>query len=413
MDSLDIQKVLLLKRVIYIVENNIGNFEERSHWIQKIVKETSELIILLPSLKEKVERFCENYNISTNTLNEQCSINNQYKKIKIDKLIVEHILQNDYSNIIPKYIIIPIEKANHRHQPHYFYHWLENVLIITILSHDFRNIPELEYKVESNYEIATHLDSDNENSYDSQPDLFNAVQRMRLYLCCSLFLQEKYLDVIQKIFYFNDKDSGFLHISQWNLQNNFIFEDEFYTIVLISALLTIPINKYKKFIQLANIQLLFHNFPLANMVFDLLVNINFKKFFNVWSQKVYPIVQKHFIIGPKLDEIEQKIRTKVYVFYLSVSDKIKISQLSELLGIKYNIVLNDLTKLFNERQSNFFIKGDIIFYKKRSIINDISSILKANENKILKLVDKKREDNHQLIEFLHNSTSTNSQNCAD
>ena len=145
----------------------------------------------------------------------------------------------------------------------------------------------------------------------------------------------------------NSKDNGFLHISQWNSQNNFIFEDEFYTVILISVLLAIPINRYKNFIKLTDIQLLFSNFPLAKIVFDLLININFKEFFNIWTQTVYPIVEKNFIIGPNLEDIDQKIRIKVYVFYLSVSNKIQISQLSSSLGIEYDIVVNDLTKLFN------------------------------------------------------------------
>ena len=397
MDSLDIQKVLLLKRVIYIVENDIGSLEERSHWVQKIIRDARELIVSLPSFKEKIETFCEAYNISMNALNEQYSINDQNKKVTVDKVILENILHNDYSNILAKYSMIPVEESSYHH-PHYFYHYLENILIITILSRDFKNIPELEYKIESNYEISNHLDSNNENVYNPQLELSNAIRRMRSYLCCSLFLQGRYLDVIEKIIYLNSKDNGFLHISQWNSQNNFIFEDEFYTVILISVLLAIPINRYKNFIKLTDIQLLFSNFPLAKIVFDLLININFKEFFNIWTQTVYPIVEKNFIIGPNLEDIDQKIRIKVYVFYLSVSNKIQISQLSSSLGIEYDIVVNDLTKLFNERRLNFIIEGDIIFYKKRSMVNDISSILKANENKILNRLETKNEDNHQRTE---------------
>ena len=123
MDSLDIQKVLLLKRVIYIVENDIGSLEERSHWVQKIIRDVRELIVSLPSFKEKIERFCEAYNISMNSLNEQYSINDQNKKVTVDKVILENILHNDYSNILAKYSMIPVEESSHHH-PHYFYHYL-------------------------------------------------------------------------------------------------------------------------------------------------------------------------------------------------------------------------------------------------------------------------------------------------
>ena len=88
------------------------------------------------------------------------------------------------------------------------------------------------------------------------------------------------------------------------------------------------------------------------------------------------------------------MRIKVYVFYFSISNRIQVSDLSDSLGIEYNIVVNDLTKLFNERRLNFVMEGDTIFYKKRSILTDISKILKSNEDKISKLLQSQNEDDH-------------------
>lgn len=389
MDSSDIHRILLLKRVIYILENDIGSLEERCSWVQRIIKDIPDLIILLSSFKQKIETFCELYNISTKNLNEQLSFN---KKVKTDKLLIEKILKNYYSGILTKHNIMSDEETHYN--PHYYYSAMENVLIMTVLCHDFKSIPELEYKIESNFDNPDHFYPIDETDYNLRLETLNTVRRIRSYICCPLFLQGQYLDVVQKVFYFNSIDNEFLNISQWNSCNNLFYQDEFYSLVLISALLAIPLNKCKIFTQSTDVQFLFNNFPLAKVMIDLLINTNFKKFFNIWTKKLYPIVQRNFVVGPTLDNIEQKMRIKVYVFYFSISNRIQVSHLSDSLGIEYNIVVNDLTKLFNERKLNFVMEGDTIFYKKRSILTDISKILKSNEDKISKLLQSQNEDDH-------------------
>lgn len=383
----DIQNIVYLKKVSYLLENEIGTHEERTNWLQNIVKDIPVSILTSASVKEKINGFCLQYSISTNFMNTELP-DKQNKKAKSNRSTVERLLQNESASLLSELGSKLLDKEK-------YYQTLEAMCVVIILGKDFKKIPEIEYKLQTNLDDLTISKTKHCHSTFSTKEL-QSLRRTKALICFSLFLQGYYLTCSQKVFQFIEKDSKILDKALWNDTYDFIKAEDVYSMILISTLLTIPLNTVRHFTKLPDVIFYFEVFPSAKDLFYLLKNTKFKSFFAYWTKLLKPICRRNQFVGPKLEEIDRALRTKIYIFYLSMSTRIQVSYLSNTLGIEYDIVLNDLKELFNKRKANFVLEGDIIFYKKRSTLNNIASILQSNEHEISKLLELQNRKNTEL-----------------
>lgn len=383
----DMQNIVYLKKVSYLLENEIGTHEERTNWLQNIVKDIPVSILTSASVKEKINGFCLQYSISTNFMNTELP-DKQNKKAKSNRSTVERLLQNESASLLSELGSKLLDKEK-------YYQTLEAMCVVIILGKDFKKIPEIEYKLQTNLDDLTISKTKHCHSTFSTKEL-QSLRRTKALICFSLFLQGYYLTCSQKVFQFIEKDSKILDKALWNDTYDFIKAEDVYSMILISTLLTIPLNTVRHFTKLPDVIFYFEVFPSAKDLFYLLKNTKFKSFFAYWTKLLKPICRRNQFVGPKLEEIDRALRTKIYIFYLSMSTRIQVSYLSNTLGIEYDIVLNDLKELFNKRKANFVLEGDIIFYKKRSTLNNIASILQSNEHEISKLLELQNRKNTEL-----------------
>lgn len=383
----DIQNIVYLKKVSYLLENEIGTHEERTNWLQNIVKDIPVSILTSASVKEKINGFCLQYSISTNFMNTELP-DKQNKKAKSNRSTVERLLQNESASLLSELGSKLLDKEK-------YYQTLEAMCVVIILGKDFKKIPEIEYKLQTNLDDLNISKTKHCHSTFSTKEL-QSLRRTKALICFSLFLQGYYLTCSQKVFQFIEKDSKILDKALWNDTYDFIKAEDVYSMILISTLLTIPLNTVRHFTKLPDVIFYFEVFPSAKDLFYLLKNTKFKSFFAYWTKLLKPICRRNQFVGPKLEEIDRALRTKIYIFYLSMSTRIQVSYLSNTLGIEYDIVLNDLKELFNKRKANFVLEGDIIFYKKRSTLNNIASILQSNEHEISKLLELQNRKNTEL-----------------
>lgn len=383
----DIQNIVYLKKVSYLLENEIGTHEERTNWLRNIVKDIPVSILTSASVKEKINGFCLQYSISTNFMNTELP-DKQNKKAKSNRSTVERLLQNESASLLSELGSKLLDKEK-------YYQTLEAMCVVIILGKDFKKIPEIEYKLQTNLDDRTISKTKHCHSTFSSKEL-ESLRRTKTLICFSLFLQGYYLTCSQKVFQFIEKDSKILDKALWDDTYDFIKAEDVYSMILISTLLTIPLNTVRHFTKLPDVIFYFEIFPSAKDLFYLLKNTKFKSFFTYWTKLLKPICRRNQFVGPKLEEIDRALRTKIYIFYLSMSTRIQVSYLSNTLGIEYDIVLNDLKELFNKRKANFVLEGDIIFYKKRSTLNNIASILQSNEHEISKLLELQNRKNTEL-----------------
>lgn len=394
----DIQNVIYLKKIIYFLENEVGTIEERINWLRNMVKDIPVSVLASSSVIEKIKIFCSQYNVSTNFIRQELP-GKQNKKAKNNESTADKLLQNEFAGLFSELGSKLVDKET-------YYQTLETMCSVIILENDFKKIPEIEYKLYAN--LDEPITSKNKHSHSTfSPEEIQSLRKTKALVCFSFFLQGYYLSCAQKIFQFIERDSRVLDNSLWNPKYDLIQAEDLYSMISISTLLTIPLHTVGQFTQLPDVLFYFEVFPSAKDLFYLLKKTRFKSFFSSWTKIFNPICLRNQLVGPKLDEIERALRTKVYIFYLSISTQIQVSYLSNTLGIPYDTVLNDIQELFSQRKINFVLEGDIISYKKRSILNDIASILQSNEIEISKLLEVQNKKNTELKDSIQNSIIEN------
>lgn len=397
----DIKQIVYLKKVIYLLDNQLGTVEERTLLLQDLLKEIPVSILSAIPIKDKIENFCLHYNISCNISTIDPSTN-QNKKAKSDRSIAERLLQNEFPAVLSELSPMLLNKQK-------YYQTLETMCTVMVLSNDFRKIHEIEYKLETNFDDPKTSHKTHNHSSLSREEI-HSLRNTQVLVCLSYFLQGKYLDCVQKMFQFIDKDNKLLNISLRNPKYDVVQPNDLYSMISISALLSIPLNQIKHFMQLTDVVLFFQLFPPAKELFNLLKNTKFRAFFTQWMETLNITCKRHYLLAPKLNEVEKVMRVKIYVFYLSISTRIQVSYLSSTLDIKYETVLHDIEELLGKRKANFVLEGDIISYRKRSIINDIATILQSNEIEISKLLDIQSRKNTGLKDSIQNYIIANDKN---
>lgn len=391
----NIQQALHLKRSIYLLEQDIGDYKENLDRLRCILRDTPVSILSVPWLHEKLKSLCIRYSVRFPLPTSQ-DTSSQKKRTKGEKSIEERLLQNEISSVLLELTT----KMDKKQQ----YFNLENICIVMILGSDFKKFPEIENRIEVN--ILDHIE---QKHSDLDTNTINSLRRVNVLCCFALFLQGRYLEASQKIFQFLDKDVDILDSAVWDIKHHLLSKDEVYCMITICILLAIPIEEYRLFSQLTDVLTLFERIPFTKDLFTLAINTRFNIFFKQWREKVIPICERNPLIGPRISDIKQTMRMKVYILYLSISSRIQISYLSRTLEIQYNIVLNDIKKLFFYNKLNFVLDGDIMTYKGRSILSDISSILKSNENEISELLERQKSQNIQIRDSIQSYIRDNNE----
>lgn len=399
-----IGNLLYAKRIIYLLENEIGTLQERTNWVQDL------FCIIPPSfLREidnwdNVQTFCTEYNIEIEEgprPSDEQKTKNVRENTQGDNITMKFI-KHQYQDIITHLTTAPIDKQK-------YYQHFEDLAAIMILDKDFKKISEVEYRIDSHLNDPTTSRRDT-GSNTIQPKELASLRRTKIFISMALFLQERYFDCSQKLFQFITSDIGILDESLWNSSYNLINKDEFHMMSTISMLLAIPLDKCQTFIQLPDVIEFFKVFPPAKTLFNLLNNTKFRRFFNQWTTILNSIGSRSPLLAPKLKEIEEAMRVKIYIFYLSISTRIPISYLSDTLGIPYKDVEKDIKGLLQRRKINFELVDGLLCYKERSILTDVIDLLKTNDKYIDELLMKQRRINCEMKDSIQAFIINNNKN---
>lgn len=149
-----------------------------------------------------------------------------------------------------------------------------------------------------------------------------------------------------------------------NLPTNdvFVTTETILYIVTMCALITIPLDNLDTFIHLAELEQFNEKFNTLMVKARLIIGSKFRRFFKWWHNDMNNICSNNYFLSKKWELVSSTMRQKIYAFYLRISNKLKISYLSEKLEIPLDVVNQEVNQLIREACLNFRVQDGFVYF---------------------------------------------------
>ncbi|CCF56430.1 hypothetical protein KAFR_0B01310 [Kazachstania africana CBS 2517] len=312
--------------------------------------------------------------------------------------VLEKIISHDYNDAL--YIL---ESSKTVANVGYYRH-VEQVAQVLMLQKNFKALEQLEYRIHNSV-------NDVQN-----PDEINSYRKIILLICMAYYLQRKYFDCCYKFFRYLNLDNDLIASFQTvGAKYDFISTDEILLAVTISIIISIPFSSYKDFIHIKSNEIFFKVYPLSLKLMKLIIHINFQKFFGIWHVEIDQLCQRSIFLGKHWSFAQTLMRTKIYIFYFKISQKLKISYLANILKIDNSLIKKEVELLISSAHINVeFEDKDTLVFNQTHVYNHPLKSLQRNERDIETVIQDKRKRLQQLRDFIQEAStqglnSTNSE----
>ncbi|CCD22398.1 Pci8p NDAI_0A02400 [Naumovozyma dairenensis CBS 421] len=373
----------MIERAHYLITSNYGTPENKKQWATKALQYLSEInYIMSPHLNAFLK--ASGYAEVPETVSIQDIPNDQM--ILLQKIISHEFDEALYSLESKK---VPRNE---------YYRNLEMIMQLLIRAKNYKGAEELEYRMDNIYVNQIH---------ETLKEELDAYQRIQLLSCACLFFEEQYFSCCSNFFKFLENDDGIIDLLKHDSLDPFILNEEFLLMIVISVLVSVPLDNYADFIYLEHLKAFFEVCPLLIECLQLLIDTKFGKFFEIWHEVVGSKYQESPFLNKGWVAAKLMMRSKIYFFYLRISNYIHISYLSKTLGIDINAVREELSLLIESAHLNFKIDGDLVVYKVKHYLEDPVQKLRENQVLIDKELEHRKSQNSELQNIIHHSIVTN------
>lgn len=321
-----------------------------------------------------------------------------YGEHKEDKrqLIVRNLLAHRYLEALALLdAATASEEKTYRHMEHF--------VQIMMFSGNYKNIQELEYRLQFSFSSGDILDDYfNQLSDKALRSERESISRIKLGICLSYFLEKKFFECTSKFFkFFEDDPIAMISVlKKDDEKETLLLQHEIMVMITVATLVSVPMSNYDDLISIDSFGEVFDTCFLLSRCLKLLINTSFNRFFHLWHHQINHTCSLSYFLHESWEKAQSLMRSKIYCFYLQISKRITISYLSEKLGIDYENVREEITRLIKDDNLNFEIDGDIITYVNRSLSTIIAENLLKNSGKIDKLLDIQKRRNEDLKELI-------------
>lgn len=371
---------ILVERVNHLICKGYGSEQERKDWARGIV-----------------EYLCGIGCISTPYWNIFLAIGCFEILPKVafcESTILQRIIAHEYVEAVALLETNDIDVGAHCRS-------LEAITEIMILSRNFRELDEIEYQV-------TGINFSRQESLGELEA--NALRRIKLLLCASLYLRGKYFDCASCFFKLLTNDCRMMDFLNQESSKKFLTNSELLMMIQISTLVAIPLDNYEDFTNIEELGPFQKICPSLYYCLGLLINTSFGKFFQLWHGDINEQCNKSFFLDQNWETAQCMMREKIYFFYLRVSTDIEISYLSQILGIEESLVKEEIENLIYSAHLCFEIKGNTIHYKRSFFLESVVSQLRSNEKMIASRLESQSLKNREMRNLLQSMIIDNNEN---
>ncbi|GAV48070.1 hypothetical protein ZYGR_0I03670 [Zygosaccharomyces rouxii] len=371
---------ILVERVNHFICKEYGSEQERKKWAEDIIK-----------------YLCDIGCVNTPHWNKLLDIGDFETLPEVspcESLILQKTIAHEYAEAVALLETNDIAIATHCRN-------LEAITEILILDRNFRELEEIEYQI-------TGINFSRQESLGEQEA--NALRRIKLLLCASLYLRGKYFDCSNCFFKLLTNDHKMMDFLSQEAPKKFLTNSEVLMMVQISTLLAIPLDNYEDFTHIEELVPFQKVCPSLYHCLRLLINTSFGKFFQLWHGDINEQCDQSFFLDQNWGAAQCMMREKIYFFYLRVSNYIEISYLSRILGIEESLVKKEVENLINSMHLSFEIQGDTVRYKRSFFLENVVSQLQLNEKSILSKLESQRLRNREMRDLLQSMIIGNDEN---
>lgn len=268
---------------------------------------------------------------------------------------------------------------------------LELIAEFLILSKNFKGLEELDYRL-SGISVA-----------DAVNEEVEAFARIQLLVLCGAYMQGKHLEFCKGFFRLERNDPEFLTVLKRQHEHPFMTCDEVLLMVTVSTIVATPFDNYEDLLSVENVARIRHYCPELIRCLELLTNTSFGRFLNIWHGSINEKCDKSLLLAHGWDSARSTMRSKIYFFYLRISNKLTISYLSRTLHIEEKLVEREMRLLIENAHLNFEINGDLVQYKSDHFLAPMTSKLKENYALIEKSVESQVANNKNLKDAIQGS----------
>ncbi|GAV53083.1 hypothetical protein ZYGR_0AI03650 [Zygosaccharomyces rouxii] len=376
----EFEGAILVERVNHLICKGHGSEQERRNWAKDIVK-----------------YLCSIGCINTPHWNRFLSIGCFEALPEVspcESRILQKTIAQEYVEAVALLETNDIAIATH-------YRTLEEITEILILSRNFRELDEIEYQI-------TGINYSRQESLGEEEA--NALRRIKLLLCASLYLRGKYFDCSSCFFRLLTNDWKMMDFLNQEPSKKFLTNSELLMMIQISTLLAIPLDNYDDFTNIEELIPFQKICPSLYHCLGLLINTSFGKFFQLWHGDINERCHQSFFLDQNWKPAQCMMREKIYFFYLRVSNYIEISYLSRILGIEQFLVKQEVKNLIDSVHLSFEIQGDTIHYKRSFFLENVVDQLQSNEKLISSKLESRRLKNGEMRDLLQSMIIDNNEN---
>lgn len=321
----------------------------------------------------------------------------KYSEHRDDKRqqIVSNLLSHRYLEALALLDTAAGEEKTYRH--------MEQFVQIMMFSKNYKNIQELEYRLQFSFRPGDLLDDYfNQLSEKALQSERESISRIKLGICLSYFIEQKYFECTSRFFkFFEDDPVALISIlKKDDERETLLLQHEITAMITVSTLVSVPMPNYDDLISIESLAEVFDTCFLLSRCLKLLINTSFKRFFQIWHKQIDHTCSLSYFLHESWNKARSVMRQKIYCFYLKISKRLTISYLSEKLGIDYDNVKEEITSLIVNATLSFEIGGDIITYVERSLLTLVANNLEKNSEKIDELLDLQKRRNENLKELI-------------
>lgn len=375
---------ILIERSAHLLKKNQGTPEQRKAWATNAVRYLCSIGI---TNSPHWSLFLQESRLTASELSKITRA-----PVVQDKYLLEKIIAHQYVDAIFLKETRSVPQNKH-------FENLEGVTELLILGKNYRSIEELEFRIQ------------NVTGFNNlSPDRKHVIRRIQLMTCVSYFLQENFFDCCSMFFKYFSRDLDLLDGFIYQHSGKFILNEEIIMMVLISCLVSIPVDNYSNFIYLETSLRFMKNCPMLLSCMSLLIDTKFKKFFILWNNVINNQCKTSMFLDSSWSVADTMMRTKIYFFYLKMSDRIEIEYLSGILGIPHDTVRSDIKQLIQTAHLNFVLQDDIISFHEKNPLKEMTEKLSQNGQEIEQMLLVKECKNSTLREQLQNTIIKNNAN---
>ena len=269
-----------------------------------------------------------------------------------------------------------------------FFSHTEQRLRILLLSGDYKSVIGVKSYIDSNGNI--------ENLEENE---LGARERVYLLIAFAYFLEGAFLDCCVAFFGYLTENSNLLNAVTDPRFTSFISRDEMLLAMTISCLVVTPMDRYDGFMFSHGAQQLLRLSPLLLECLELLRNVKFRDFFDVWNGEIDLKCRSSLFLNQSWGISQSIMRSKILFLYAKLANRVPLVYLSRILGVDEGLVREETRRLIELGGINLEIKGDILVNATRDPLSNVVCILEKNGKVIQERLGALRVQNLELSDY--------------